>query len=89
MIRKVFITSLAVALIFLGWIAGRSQTSEPDFELVVDAPAGETVVECVRGCDLRWVERGNRAAAGRDRKFVYSCGAVRCGSGRIGGFVIR
>src|SRR5213592_2352183 len=31
---------------------------EPDFELVVDAPAGPTTITCVRGCRLMWVERG-------------------------------
>ena len=30
----------------------------PDFELIVNAPAGETRIECVRGCGLLWVERG-------------------------------
>jgi len=89
MARKTFIAAVAFALVLFGWVAGRSQTSGPDFELIVNAPAGETTVECVRGCDLLWVERGIPASAMRDKKFVYSCGAIRCGSGRIGGWIVR
>ena len=47
---------VGAALLF-GWVAGRAQTSTPDFEFIVNAPGGKTSVECVRGCDLKWVER--------------------------------
>jgi len=89
MARSAFVAAIAMVLVLLGWIAGRSQASQPDFEFTVDAPSGETTVVCVRGCELLWVERGISPRAGRDKKFVYSCGAIRCGSGRIGGWIIR
>jgi hypothetical protein len=91
MARKAFTAALAVLLVLLGWVVGRSQSSlpAPDFEFTVDAPSGETTIQCVRGCELLWVERGPAPTAGRDKKFVYSCGANRCGSGRVGGWIIR
>ena len=89
MTRKPFLAAAAVGLIFMGWVAGRTQTGAPDFEFTVDAPSGETTVECVRGCELLWIERGPAPTAGHSKKFVYSCGAVRCGSGRVGGWIVR
>jgi hypothetical protein len=52
MMRTLIRAVLAVALLAVGWTVGRAQTtySAPDFE--VAAPVGETVVECVRGCEL-------------------------------------
>ena len=32
----------------MGWMAAKAQTSEPNFEVVVNAPSGETTIECVR-----------------------------------------
>jgi hypothetical protein len=89
MARKAFIASIALVLVLFGWVVGRSQTSAPDFEFIVDAPSGETVIECVRGCNLLWVERGIPKSATPQTKFNYSCGAERCGSGRIGGWISR
>jgi hypothetical protein len=89
MARKGFTAAIALALVLFGWVAGRSQASPPDFEFTVDAPSGETTVTCVRGCELLWVERGIAPTAGHDKKFVYSCGAIRCGSGRVGGWITR
>lgn len=82
-------TALAVILIFLGWAVGRAQTSAPAFQLVVDAPAGETTIKCVKGCELAWVERGVNANATRIPIFTYSCTAARCSSGRVGGWLNR
>jgi hypothetical protein len=48
----------AAGLIALSWTIGNAQSRQPDFELLVNAPAGETRIECVRGCTLMWVERG-------------------------------
>ena len=58
MSRRTIRVAFAAGLIGLGWAAGRAQTSQPDFELVVNAPVGATTVECRRGCDLAFVERG-------------------------------
>jgi hypothetical protein len=83
------IVLLAVGIGF-GFVVGLAQTTEPDFELVVTAPAGETKVECRRGCGLAWVERGLPRAAKPSPSFTFECsgtGAGRCSSARIGGWV--
>lgn len=87
MARTIVQSALAVILIFLGWTVGKAQTSAPAFELVVDAPGGETTIECVRGCELAWVERGVNPNASRIPTFTYRCTAPRCSSGRVGGWL--
>ena len=80
------IVLLAVGIGF-GFSVGRAQTTEPDFELVVTAPAGETKVECRRGCGLVWVERGLAPAANSRQRvvseamfqYVGDCGRLRVG----------
>ena len=82
--------AIAVGLVAAGWAAGRAQTSAPDFELIVNAPKGDVTVQCVRGCELAWSERGVNSRAARMSSFTFECeGAspMRCGSGRIGGWV--
>ena len=87
-IRTIGQSVIAVILIFVGgWAVGRAQTSAPTFELVVDAPEGETIIRCVRGCELAWVERGLNANASRGSTFKYACTAPRCSSGRVGGWL--
>jgi hypothetical protein len=62
----------------------------PDFELIVDAPGGETTVECRRGCDLAWVERGVNPSSRPVPTFKFACGSQdRCSSFRIGGWMKR
>jgi hypothetical protein len=81
---------IAAGLIMLGWAAGRAQTSTPDFELIVNAPVGETTVECSRGCELAWVERGVNPSARPMPTFRYGCsGTERCSSAKIGGWIKR
>lgn len=88
--RIVVRMAIVVALVALGWAAGRAQTAQPDFELLVDAPAGETRVECVRGCRLSWVERPVKSPTTPQLYFSYGCsGPPRCSSGRIAGWVAR
>jgi hypothetical protein len=87
MARTVVQSVLAVILIFLGWVVGKAQTSAPAFELVVDAPGGATSIECVKGCKLAWVERGLNAKSTPMATFEYQCGAGRCSSGRVGGWL--
>ena len=85
--RTLFQVVVAAILMFMGWAIGRAQTSAPSFELVVDAPRGETTVRCVRGCELAWVERGVRADVAPTATFTYRCTGPRCSSGRVGGWV--
>lgn len=88
--RTVVRIVIAAGLLGLGWAAGRAQTSQPDFELVVDAPPGETSVTCVRGCEMAWVERGVNPAAKPMLTFKYNCfGTERCSSHKIGGWIKR
>jgi hypothetical protein len=92
MARRVLQAVVACALIGLGWAAAKAQTAAPDFELFVDAPAGETRIECVRGCALAWSERGINPNARPELTFSYSCSGAnvqRCSSGRVGGWVKR
>jgi hypothetical protein len=47
-------------------------------------------VECVRGCELAWTERGVNPNARRMAAFTFACNGPsqpRCTSGRIGGWV--
>ena len=79
---------VAAGLLALGWTAGRAQTAAPDFELIVNAPAGDVSVTCVRGCELAWTERGVNPRARRMATFTFECtGQLRCESGRIGGWL--
>ena len=86
---------LVVGLIGTGWGIGRAQQPLPDFELVVDAPEGQTTVICVRGCQgLAWIERmvPGTLEPPTETAFKYGCtnsGNARCGSGRIGGWLKR
>ena len=84
--------AVAVALVAAGWAAGTAQSSQPDFELIVDAPAGETSVRCVRGCELSWVERGVNPNAAATPRFSFACRGERlerCSSARIGGWMTK
>ena len=76
------------AALAIGWAAAKAQTADPDFELAVDAPVGATTITCVKGCALKWVERGNNPGAQTMPMFSYSCtGQMRCSSGKIGGWI--
>jgi hypothetical protein len=89
MVRAGIRLATVSALIALGWVAGRAQSSAPDFELVVDAPAGETTIQCVRGCRLSWVERGVNLNAQTMETFSFKCNSPsgRCSSHRVGGWL--
>ncbi len=82
---------IAAGLVMLGWAAGRAQSSQPDFELIVNAPVGETTVQCSRGCELAWVERGVHPSATPMPTFTYACkGSIeRCSSAKMGGWIKR
>jgi hypothetical protein len=88
MIRR---TIVALALVGLGWAAAMAQApATPDFEFTIITKAGETTVECVRGCGLQWIEwvRPDRSEA--KRSVTYGCqGRSPCPSGRLGGWITR
>ncbi len=79
---------VALALIGMGWAAARAQTPAPDFEIVVNAPTGQTTVQCVRGCGLMWIARGVNPNSQPTEKFTFSCTAPQgCSSSRVGGWI--
>jgi hypothetical protein len=83
-------TLIASALLGTGWMAATAQTPNPDFELVVDAPAGATTITCLRGCRLMWIERGIPSNSTTMQSFQFSCrgnGVERCSSSKVGGWV--
>ena len=89
---KRFAVQLAIAgfLVMTGWVLAKAQQSQPDFEIVVSAPAGKTTVECRRGCGLSWFERGLNPRATTMKTFDFGCtSGDRCGSGVIGGWLER
>jgi hypothetical protein len=85
--RTILRLGIALILVGAGWAAGRAQTSGPDFELIVNAPGGQTRIDCVRGCKLAWVERGVPPGGASDPGFSFSCTADRCSSAKVGGWV--
>ena len=89
--RALLLAVFGVGLVALGWSLGHAQSSQPDFEIVVRSPGGETTVECVRGCVLVWAERGLNPNAAPQKDFWFKCGGAAsppvCSSGRIGGWV--
>jgi hypothetical protein len=98
MIRAGLRIAMVAALMGIGWMAAKAQTSEPDFELIVNAPNGETTIECVRGCELAWVQRGLNANSKPMPKFLFGCGGgavggdaseARCSSFKVGGWIKR
>ena len=80
---------VAAGLIGLGWVIGSAQVSEPDFELIVNAPVGQTSVQCVRGCELMWVERGINPNDTPRSTFSFGCEGLvnRCSSAKVGGWI--
>jgi hypothetical protein len=86
----------ALAFIALGWAAGKAQTSQPDFEIVVEASRSEEAtktdvnVTCTKGCDLAWIERGVSANAKPTQTFTFGCQRTNtCSSYKIGGWIRR
>jgi hypothetical protein len=84
-------TALVFALVAFGWSLGRAQSvrPQPDFEIVVNAPGGRTTVECLRGCELVWAERGLNPNADPQAQFTFSCTAGTCASGKVAGWIRR
>lgn len=65
---------IALALVLAGWTLGRGQSAQPDFVLVVDAPAGTTNIECQQTFTFSC---GGRAPD------------ARCSSYQVGGWLTR
>ena len=78
-----------LVLIGLGWAVGSAQRSEPEFMLAIDAPAGETRIECVSGCELLGSRDLGNPNAGRMKVYTYGCsGAQRC-EATVAGWLVQ
>lgn len=93
MARTALGITLAAALVMSGWIVGSAQTTQPDFELIVETQVGaqsETTIRCVKGCVLSWVERGLNRNATAMPEFKFRCTSPEtCTSARVGGWIER
>jgi hypothetical protein len=91
--RVILRAAVAGLLVGAGWLTARAQTPTPDFEFVIDAPAGQTSVRCVRGCSIMWVERGVNPNGRPQETFEFACTGShvgpRCSSARVGGWLTR
>ena len=88
--RVIARAALVIGLVGVGWSIGRAQIPEPDFQILVDAPGGETAVHCVRGCNLQFhMDAGNPRNTPQEA-FSFACngGTPRC-SAKINGFLRR
>lgn len=82
---------LAFVLVALGWVVGYSQRSEPEFMIAIDAPVGETRVECVSGCELIGGRDLPNPNAGRLKVYGYGCSGrnVRRCTAQVAGWLVR
>jgi len=81
----------STALVALGFAVGQAQAPTPDFMLAIDAPVGETRVECVSGCKLLGARDLRNPNAGRMLVYSYSCGGQtvnRC-EARVAGWLTK
>lgn len=81
------------ALLFpvTGWTMGSAHQAAPDFVLKIDAPAGETRIECVSGCEFIGARDLGNPNAGRMKSYTYGCrgeGVQRC-PGKVAGWVVE
>ena len=90
MIRTSLVIAIVGALVGLGWTVAKAQSSQPNFEIVVYAPEGETTVQCVRGCNLAFVEHGLNPNQAPTPSFTFNCRNApdsRCSSMKVGGWI--
>lgn len=81
----------AFILVGLGWTVGYAQRSEPEFMIAIDAPVGETHVECMAGCKLMGARDLGNPNAGRMRVYSYGCSGrnvQRCAT-EVAGWLVR
>ncbi len=89
MARLALIAPIVFVSLATGWAAAKAHTPQPDFELLVDAPVGQTHIKCVKGCTLLSVETMDPEAKPTPN-FSILCGGsslLRCPPERVGGWV--
>ena len=78
-------------LVGLGWAVGNAQRSKPQFMISINAPAGETRVECVSGCELMGSRDLGNPNAGRLKVYTFGCSGSRdqrCGA-LVAGWLVQ
>lgn len=81
---------LAVGLLAVGWTLGYAQRAQPEFMIAVDAPAGNTRIQCVSGCVLVGARDLENPNAGPTETYQYTCGGSsesRC-KARVAGWLV-
>jgi hypothetical protein len=82
---------IAFLFVGLGWTLGHAQRPDPEFMIAIDAPVGETRVECVSGCTLMGARDLENPNASRMRTYTYGCSGRdvrRCGA-QVAGWPVR
>jgi hypothetical protein len=82
---------LALGLLAVGWTLGYAQRAQPEFMIAIDAPAGNTRIQCVSGCELVGARDMENPNAGRMKTYQYSCGGSsesRCAA-RVAGWLVK
>lgn len=82
---------LAVALLGVGWTLGYAQRAQPEFMIAIDAPAGETRIQCISGCELVGARDLENPNAGRANTYRYVCSGPaesRC-KARVAGWLVK
>jgi len=73
----------ALILFALGWTVGAAERPQPEFMIAIDAPVGQTHVECLSGCKLVGARDLPNPRAGLMRVYSYGCSGgnvQRCGA---------
>jgi hypothetical protein len=79
----------ALILLGLGWTVGYAQRPEPEFVIAIDAPVGETRVECMSGCTLMGARDLGNPNATQMKVYDYGCsGAQRC-EAKVAGWLVQ
>lgn len=89
MARLALIAAIVFASLATGWVAAKAYAPEPDFELLVDAPVGQTHIKCIKGCTLLSLET-QRPDAKPTPSFSIGCGGssvLRCPPEKVGGWI--
>jgi len=63
----------ALVLIGLGWVVGAAERPEPEFMIAIEAPVGETRLECLSGCKLVGARDLPNPRADQMKVYSYGC----------------
>ena len=84
MVRFATRVLIIIVLTAIGWSVGKAQEPPLVINFTIDAPVGDTTIQCERGCEFYSSQQGRARASSQ---FMFSCtaegGRQRC-SGRFG-----